>query len=48
MEEKIMSKIKMGWSEVDMTPKKGSKISLAGQFFERITDEVESPITVTV
>ena len=42
-----MSKIKMGWSEVDMTPKKGTKISLAGQFFERITDEVESPITVT-
>ena len=42
-----MSKIKIGWSEVDMTPKKGSKISLAGQFFERITDEVESPITVT-
>ncbi|MBQ3493681.1 MAG: hypothetical protein IJA88_06195 [Clostridia bacterium] len=42
-----MSKIKIGWSEVDMTPKKGTKISLAGQFFERITDEVESPITVT-
>ncbi len=42
-----MAKIKIGWSEVDMTPKKGTKISLAGQFFERITDEVESPITVT-
>ncbi len=42
-----MSKIKMGWSEVDITPKKGTKINLAGQFFERITDEVESPITVT-
>ena len=42
-----MSKIKIGWSEVDMTQKKGTKISLAGQFFERITDEVESPITVT-
>ena len=42
-----MEKIKMGWAEVDMTPAKGNKISLAGQFFERITDEVESPITVT-
>ena len=42
-----MNKIKMGWSEVDITPKKGTKIGLAGQFFERITDEVESPITVT-
>ena len=39
--------IKMGWAEVDITPKKGTKIGLAGQFFERITDEVESPITVT-
>lgn len=42
-----MSKIKIGWSEVDITPKKGTKIGLEGQFFERITDEVESPITVT-
>ena len=42
-----MSKIKMGWAEVDITPKKGQKIGLAGQFFERITDQVESPITVT-
>ncbi len=42
-----MSKIKIGWSEVDITPKKGTKISLAGQFFERITDEVESPVCVT-
>ena len=42
-----MSKIKIGWSEVDITPKKGTKIGLAGQFFERITDEVESPISVT-
>ena len=42
-----MSKIKIGWSEVDITPKKGTKIGLSGQFFERITDEVESPITVT-
>ncbi len=42
-----MAQVKIGWAEVDMTPKKGTKISLAGQFFERITDEVESPITVT-
>ena len=32
-----MTKIKIGWSEVDITPKKGVKIGLAGQFFERIT-----------
>ena len=37
-----MSKIKIGWSEVDITPKE--KISLAGQFFERISDEVESEL----
>ena len=42
-----MAKIKIGWAEVDITPKKGTKIGLAGQFFERITDEVESPISVT-
>ena len=42
-----MQKIKIGWSEVSITPEKGKKISLAGQFFERITDVVESPITVT-
>ena len=42
-----MSKLKFGWAEVDITPKKGTKIGLAGQFFERITDEVESPITLT-
>ena len=42
-----MAQVKIGWSEIDMTPEKGNKISLYGQFFERITDEVESPITVT-
>ena len=42
-----MAQVKIGWSEVDMTPEKRNKISLYGQFFERITDEVESPITVT-
>ena len=39
------SKIKIGWSEVDITPHE--KIRLAGQFYERISDEVETPITVT-
>ena len=39
------NKIKIGWSEVDITPKE--KINLAGQFFDRITDRVESKITVT-
>ena len=39
--------IKTGWAEVDITPEKGTKIGLAGQFFERITDEAESRITVT-
>jgi len=37
-----MSKVKIGWAEVDITPKE--KISLAGQFFERISDEVESSL----
>lgn len=39
------SKIKIGWSEIDITP--NEKIRLAGQFYERISDEVETPITVT-
>lgn len=41
-----MEKIKIGWSEVSLVPE-GRKIKLCGQFYERITDEVESPITVT-
>jgi len=39
------NKIKFGWAEVDITPKE--KIKLAGQFYERISDEVETPLTVT-
>ena len=42
-----MAKLKFGWAEVDITPKRGTKIGLDGQFFERITDEVESRITMT-
>ena len=37
--------LKIGWSEKDITPKK--KIGLDGQFYERITGEVESPLAVT-
>ena len=40
-----MSKVKIGWSEVSITPDR--KVSLAGQFFERISEYVETPITVT-
>ena len=41
-----MNKIKIGWSEVSLVPE-GKKVNLAGQFYERITDVVETPITVT-
>ena len=37
--------IRFGWAETDITPKQ--KIALDGEFFERATDEVETPITVT-
>ncbi|MBR2498502.1 MAG: hypothetical protein IKB67_02185 [Clostridia bacterium] len=40
-----MAKIKIGWAEVDMTP--NCKVQLSGQFYERVTDEVESPVTCT-
>ena len=40
-----MSKIKMGWAEVDITP--NQKISLSGQFYERVSDVVESRLYVT-
>ena len=41
-----MNKIKFGWSEVSIVPE-GKKVSLVGQFYERISDVVETPITVT-
>lgn len=41
-----MNKIKIGWSEVSLVPE-GKKVSLAGQFYERVSDEVLSPISVT-
>ncbi|MBR4768382.1 MAG: hypothetical protein IK088_05340 [Lachnospiraceae bacterium] len=40
-----MSKMQIGWSEVNITPDK--KISLAGQFAERISEYVEKPLMVT-
>ena len=40
-----MSKLLAGWSEVSITPEK--RIGLAGQFAERISEYVETPITVT-
>lgn len=40
-----MSDLLFGWSEVSITPSK--KISLAGQFAERISQYVEKPLTVT-
>lgn len=40
-----MSKIKMGWAQVDITP--NQKIGLSGQFYERVSDVVESRLYVT-
>ena len=41
-----MNTIKIGWSEVSIVPE-GRRIDLAGQFYERISGEVETPIAVT-
>lgn len=40
-----MNELKIGWSEVNITPDK--KVSLAGQFAERISEYVEKPLTAT-
>ena len=40
-----MAKVKIGWAEVNLTPDK--KVSLAGQFAERISEYVEKPLTAT-
>ena len=40
-----MGKLLIGWAEESIVPEK--KVSLAGQFFERISEYVESEITVT-
>ena len=39
-------KIKIGWSEVSIIPE-GRRVDLAGQFYERLSGEVETPIAVT-
>ena len=41
-----MAKLKFGWSERNLIPQ-GAVVSLAGQFYERVSGEVESPLTVT-
>ena len=41
-----MNQIKIGWSEVSIVPE-GRRIDLAGQFYERISGEVETPIAVS-
>ena len=40
-----MSKLLIGWAEESLVPDK--KVSLAGQFYERISDYVESDISAT-
>ena len=40
-----MGKLLIGWAEESIVPDK--KVSLQGQFFERISEYVESEITVT-
>lgn len=40
-----MGNLKIGWAEESITPDK--KVKLAGQFFERISEYVETPVTVT-
>ena len=40
-----MSKIKIGWGEASLVPE-GRKVDLEGQFYERISSEVETPIAV--
>ena len=41
-----MNKIKIGWSEVSIVPE-GRRVDLVGQFYERISGEVETPLAVT-
>ena len=40
-----MKILRIGWSEKSITPTK--KVRLAGQFFERVSESVETPVTVT-
>ena len=40
-----MNKIKIGWGEASIVPD-GKKVDLIGQFYERISDVVETPIAI--
>ncbi len=40
-----MNKIKIGWGESDITP--NEPIALGGQFYERVSDSVDTPIKCT-
>lgn len=40
-----MKKVLIGWAEESLVP--GKKVSIPGQFYERISDHVETPITAT-
>ena len=40
-----MGMLKIGWAETDITPEK--RVSLTGQFAERISEYVEKPLTAT-
>ena len=40
-----MNKIKIGWGEASLVPE-GRKVNLVGQFYERISDVVETPVCV--
>ena len=42
-----MNKIKIGWSEVSIVPE-GRRIDLVGQFYERISGEVEASAAANV
>ena len=41
----IMNTLNIGWAETDITPNK--RVSLTGQFAERISEYVEKPLTAT-
>ena len=41
-----MNSVKFGWYEARLVPD-GKKVNLAGQFYERITDQVRDPLCVT-
>ena len=40
-----MNQIKIGWGEASIVPE-GRKVDLVGQFYERISSEVETPIAI--